>query len=52
MTNEEFQKIVLEKLGTLENGQNDLNEKFGILETKYESLEEGQRVKQEIWYFG
>lgn len=47
MTNEEFQRLVLEKLGNLEEGQRNLEEKIGNLEVKVGNLEEGQRNFEE-----
>ncbi|WMM23879.1 hypothetical protein RBU61_13230 [Tissierella sp. MB52-C2] len=40
MTNEEFQILVLEKLGNLEEGQKNLNEKVVGIEEKVTNLEE------------
>ena len=42
MTNEDFQRLVLEKLGNLEDGQKSLEEKVVGLERKVVSLEEVQ----------
>lgn len=42
MTNEEFQRIVLEKLGGLEEGQKRLEGRQKSLEERQKSLEEGQ----------
>lgn len=43
MSNDEFQKVVLEKLTNLEQGQRGLEEGFKSLERRQESLEEGQQ---------
>lgn len=49
MTNEEFQKLVIEKLGALEDGQKSLESGQKSLESRQKSLESGQKeIKEEI----
>lgn len=46
MTNEEFQRLVLEKLGSLEN---TFEERFDNIEERLTNLEEGQKeIKKDI----
>lgn len=48
MTHEEFQKLVLEKLSSLENGQKEINTRLGKIEKKLDIVEEQTKTLSEF----